>query len=102
MRGARLDAIAGCGVVSGAGFGARLTAAVDGLGPLCVGIDPHGPLLGSWGLADDPDGLARFADACVAAFAGHVAVVKPQSAFFERHGSRGIAVLERQIGRAHV
>ena len=44
-----------------------------------------------------PDGLARFADACFAAFAGHVAVVKPQSAFFERHGSRGIAVLERLL-----
>ena len=80
-----------------AGFGARLAAAVDALGPLCVGIDPHGPLLRAWGLADDPDGLARFADACVAAFAGHVAVVKPQSAFFERHGSRGIAVLERLL-----
>lgn len=80
-----------------AGFGARLTAAVDALGPLCVGIDPHGPLLRAWGLADDADGLAGFADACVAAFAGRVAVVKPQSAFFERHGSRGIAVLERLL-----
>ncbi len=80
-----------------AGFGARLAAVVDALGPLCVGIDPHGPLLRAWGLADDPDGLARFADACFAAFAGHVAVVKPQSAFFERHGSRGIAVLERLL-----
>jgi orotidine-5'-phosphate decarboxylase len=62
-----------------------------------VGIDPHAPLLRSWGLTDDPDGLGRFADACVEAFAGHVAVVKPQSAFFERHGSRGIAVLERLL-----
>ncbi len=75
-------------------FGDRLTAAVAAHGPLCAGIDPHGPLLAEWGLTDDPDGLARFADACVAAFAGHVAVVKPQSAFFERHGSAGIAVLE--------
>ncbi len=79
------------------GFGARLTAVVDALGPLCVGIDPHGSLLHAWGLPDDPDGLARFADACAAAFAGHVAMVKPQSAFFERHGSRGIAVLERLL-----
>jgi len=79
------------------GFGARLTAAVDALGPLCVGIDPHGPLLRAWGLADDADGLARFADACFDALAGQVALVKPQSAFFERHGSRGIAVLERLL-----
>ena len=33
----------------------------------------------------------------VEAFAGAAAVVKPQSAFFERHGSKGIAVLEQVI-----
>lgn len=94
----RLVAITGLGggAVTEA-FGSRLTAAVDGLGTLCVGIDPHGPLLGRWGLADDADGLARFADVCLDAFAGRVAVVKPQSAFFERHGWRGIAVLERLL-----
>ncbi|MHA6615489.1 orotidine-5'-phosphate decarboxylase [Pseudonocardia sp. DLS-67] len=79
-------------------FGARLAVAVDERGPLCVGIDPHPGLLASWGLTDDADGLARFAEACAAAFAGYVAVVKPQSAFFERHGSRGIAVLEELLG----
>ncbi|TWF81025.1 orotidine-5'-phosphate decarboxylase [Pseudonocardia hierapolitana] len=78
-------------------FGARLAAAVGERGPLCVGIDPHPALLASWGLTDDADGLARFTEACVAAFAGHIAVVKPQSAFFERHGSRGIAVLEELL-----
>ena len=78
-------------------FGARLAGAVAGLGPLCAGIDPHPGLLASWGLTDDGEGLARFAQACVEAFAGHVAVVKPQSAFFERHGSRGIAVLEELL-----
>ncbi len=36
----------------------------------------------------------------MAALAGEVAVLKPQSAFFERHGSAGIAVLERVIGAA--
>ena len=78
-------------------FGERLADAVAARGPLCVGIDPHGPLLEKWGLADDVDGLARFADACLDALAGRVALVKPQSAFFERHGSRGIAVLERLL-----
>ncbi len=58
-------------------------------------MDPHPPLLASWGLDDDADGLAAFADACLAAFAGQVSTVKPQSAFFERHGAAGIAVLER-------
>ena len=78
-------------------FAARLSRAVAGHGPLCVGVDPHPSLLAAWGLADDPDGLAAFADACLSAFAGHVSTVKPQSAFFERHGARGIAVLERLL-----
>jgi orotidine-5'-phosphate decarboxylase len=78
-------------------FGARLAAAVGERGPLCAGIDPHPALLASWGLTDDREGLARFAEVCVSAFAGHVAVVKPQSAFFERHGARGIAVLEELL-----
>ncbi|MEU7813492.1 orotidine-5'-phosphate decarboxylase [Pseudonocardia sp. NPDC049154] len=79
------------------GFGGRLVAAVDRFGPLCAGIDPHPGLIAEWGLTDDADGLARFCAAAVEALAGHVAVVKPQAAFFERHGSRGIAVLERTL-----
>ncbi|WP_222263555.1 orotidine-5'-phosphate decarboxylase [Modestobacter marinus] len=81
-------------------FGARLADAVAARGPLCVGIDPHASLLGGWGLADDPAGLARFTDAVVDALAGHVAVLKPQLAFYERHGSRGVAVLEDAVARA--
>jgi orotidine-5'-phosphate decarboxylase len=81
-------------------FGARLCAALDARGSLCVGIDPHAALLDAWGLPNDADGLARFADACVEAFADTVAVVKPQSAFFEVHGAAGIAVLERTITAA--
>jgi orotidine-5'-phosphate decarboxylase len=83
--------------VSPTTFGARLAAALDDRGSLCVGIDPHAGLLSAWGLSDDVDGLARFADICVSAFADTAAVVKPQSAFFERFGSAGIAVLERTI-----
>jgi len=30
-------------------FGARLAAAMDAHGPLCVGIDPHTSLLEAWG-----------------------------------------------------
>ena len=78
------------------GFGARLREAVSRCGPLCLGIDPHPELLRSWGLPEDPYGLARFADACVEAFTGF-AVVKPQVAFFEAYGSAGYAVLERTI-----
>ena len=78
-------------------FGARITTAVSLRGPLCVGIDPHTSLLEQWGLPVDANGLASFAMTCVEAFAGEIAVVKPQSAFFEAHGSAGVAVLERMI-----
>ncbi|MGL5828857.1 MAG: orotidine-5'-phosphate decarboxylase, partial [Angustibacter sp.] len=78
-------------------FGDRLQAAMAQHGPLCVGIDPHAELLAAWGLPDSPAGLTSFVAACRAAFAGRVAAVKPQSAFFERHGSAGIAVLEQLI-----
>jgi orotidine-5'-phosphate decarboxylase len=78
-------------------FGKRLDAALDDRGSLCVGIDPHPALLDSWGLSDDVDGLAQFAEICVEAFAGTAAVIKPQSGLFEPYGSRGIAVLERTV-----
>ena len=81
-------------------FGARLATAVAARGPLCVGIDPHRELLLQWGLTDDVAGLRRFTDLVVDALAGHVAVLKPQLAFYERHGSRGLAVLEDAVVRA--
>jgi orotidine-5'-phosphate decarboxylase len=82
------------------GFGARLRAAMDDRGPLCAGIDPHASLLRAWGLDDDVPGLERFTMTAVEALAGTVAAVKPQSAFFERHGAAGIAVLERGVRAA--
>jgi orotidine-5'-phosphate decarboxylase len=78
-------------------FGERLAAAVQRFGPLCAGIDPHRTLVESWGLRYDVDGLAAFTEACVEAFAGSVAVVKPQSAFYEVFGSRGVAILEEAV-----
>ncbi|MEV6633490.1 orotidine-5'-phosphate decarboxylase [Actinoplanes sp. NPDC051470] len=78
-------------------FGERLHRAVAERGPLCVGIDPHSALLARWGLPDDVSGLERFAFTVAEALAGQVAVLKPQSAFFERFGSRGIHVLESII-----
>ncbi len=78
-------------------FGARLRRAMDDRGPLCVGIDPHTALLSRWGLTDDVAGLERFSRTVVEALADRVAVLKPQSAFFERFGSRGIAVLETVV-----
>ncbi|UWE09453.1 orotidine-5'-phosphate decarboxylase [Actinacidiphila bryophytorum] len=81
-------------------FGARLRRAMDTRGQLCVGIDPHASLLADWGLDDGVAGLDRFTMTVVEALGEQVAVFKPQSAFFERFGSRGIAVLERAVARA--
>lgn len=81
-------------------FGARLRRAMDTRGPLCVGIDPHASLLTAWGLNDDIAGLERFTRTVVEALADRVAVLKPQSAFFERFGSRGIAVLEKAVAES--
>ena len=78
-------------------FGDRLTRAIASRGRFCVGIDPLPALFDAWGLTDTVNGLEKFAMTAVEAMAGSVAVVKPQSAFFERHGSRGIAVLERTL-----
>ena len=81
----------------GESFGVRLRAASAANGPLCAGVDPHPGLLAAWGLPHSLAGIERFAATCVEAFAGNVAVVKPQSAFFEVFGSAGVAVLERVL-----
>ncbi|WP_328348482.1 orotidine-5'-phosphate decarboxylase [Micromonospora sp. NBC_00421] len=78
-------------------FGTRLHRAVAERGPLCVGIDPHPGLLARWGLPDDVSGLERFARTVAEALGDRVAVIKPQSAFFERFGSRGVGILESTI-----
>lgn len=68
--------------------------------PLCVGIDPHAGLLADWGLPDTADGARTFSLAVLEAAAGRVALVKPQSAFYERFGSAGVAVLEEVLAAA--
>jgi len=75
-------------------FGARLRVTMDTFGAVSVGIDPHPELLTSWGLPVSAAGVRTFAQICAEAFAGRVAAVKPQSAFFEEYGSAGIAALE--------
>lgn len=81
-------------------FGARLQRSVAAHGPVVAGIDPHASVLEAWGLPDDPSGLRALGSTVLEAVDGRVAAVKPQSAFFERHGSRGVAVLEDLLGDA--
>lgn len=82
------------------GFAARLRRVTAERGPLCVGIDPHAPLLAQWGLGDDAAGAREFGLRVVDAAAGRAGVVKPQVAFFERHGAAGFAALEEVIQAA--
>ena len=56
-------------------FGRRLADAVAERCPLCVGIDPHAPLLDAWGLPDSPEGLSRFNDVVLDVLAGIVVVL---------------------------
>ncbi len=78
-------------------FGARLNDAVRRRGRLCVGIDPHSALLAKWGLPDDVTGLERFSQTIVDGLGDRIAIFKPQSAFYERFGAKGISVLESTI-----
>lgn len=79
-------------------FSQRLSNRIQSHGNSCLGIDPHTALLQQWGLEDSAKGLAQFSELCVSAFSSTAAVVKPQVAFYERHGSQGFAVLEDTIG----
>lgn len=78
-------------------YGERLAALVAERGALCAGIDPHPSVLTQWGLPVDAQGLERCARTMVDTLGDLVPVFKPQSAFFELHGSAGIAVLERVL-----
>ncbi|MFF0989705.1 orotidine-5'-phosphate decarboxylase [Kocuria nitroreducens] len=85
---------------SRAPFGARLGAAMDEHGPLCVGIDPHPVLLDAWGLPRSAEGLRRFTLTVLEAAAGHAAAIKPQVALYEPYGAAGFAVLEDLLAQA--
>lgn len=80
-------------------FGSRMVQAMARSGSLCVGLDPHPSLLEQWGLPDTADGVRTFTDTVLDAVAGRVAAVKPQSAFYERHGAAGVQVLEDALVR---
>lgn len=90
-------------------FADRLILRLRELGhPLCVGLDPHlaslPPLFaqGSMAPADErtADAVEAFLAAVIDRVAGRVAVLKPQIAFFEQLGWRGLRALERLGERA--
>ena len=79
-------------------FAERFLSLAETRSPLCLGIDPAVELLSQWGLPLDAGGLRRFCDITMEAMGDRVAVVKPQSAFFEQFGPEGMAELKRLVG----
>ena len=75
-------------------FASRLQQRIAQFSALCVGIDPSAKLLHDCGLPDDAEGLYAFGERILRAAEFDIAIVKPQSAYFERHGSEGIRALE--------
>lgn len=89
-------------------FGDSLVTRVRQLGhPLCLGIDPHVqriPTVFGDATSSDPaqaaSAVERFCLAAVERAAGRIAIIKPQSAFFEQLGHAGLAALERVVRAA--
>lgn len=90
-------------------FGDQLITRVRALGnPLCVGLDPYldkiPPLFRDGPMTpDDPrtaPAVGAYLTAVLDRLEGRVAIVKPQSAFFERMGWRGIQMLDQVVRHA--
>ena len=90
-------------------FADTLIERVRALGhPLCLGLDPYleriPPLFARGSMhPGDPktaEAVEAFCLAVIERAAGRVAVIKPQIAFFEPLGWRGVAALERVTARA--
>jgi orotidine-5'-phosphate decarboxylase len=83
-------------------FADRLAAAVERKRtPLCVGLDPMPARLPAELRGKQPDeAYERFCRGIIDAVAEIAVAVKPQSAFFEALGSRGVAVFERVCDHA--
>lgn len=83
-------------------FADRLQQKIREHSPLCVGIDPSAAVLKACGLPDSAEGALEFGQRVLDAADFRIAVLKPQSAFFERFGSAGFRALEAlvQLARA--
>ncbi len=82
-------------------FAERFAALRAERGPFCLNLDPTPGLLADWDLKDDIWGLRRFCDRVIDSADRQLAVIKPQSAYFERFGAAGFEVLADIIGSIH-
>jgi orotidine-5'-phosphate decarboxylase len=79
------------------GFARKLLKLAETRSPLCLGVDPAPELLSQWGLPQSAAGLRGFCDRLMEAMGDRVAIVKPQSAFFEQFGPDGMSELARVV-----
>ena len=82
-------------------YSRRIEHTFQSKGQLCVGIDAHRDLLLENGFDDSVSGLESFSLQLLDAISETVGIVKPQVAFFERFGSKGLAALERFLVEAN-
>jgi len=82
-----------------ASFAQRFADLSASRSPLCLGLDPSEELFRTWGLANDIAGLRRFCRTTLEAAGELVAVIKPQTAFFERFGAAGMAELAAAVAQ---
>jgi len=80
-------------------FAERFFTLAAARSPLCLGLDPSAGLLRDWGLPDSAEGLRRFCGTVLEAVGDRIAVVKPQSGFFERLGPAGMAEMARAVAQ---
>lgn len=76
-------------------FADRLIESTRKYGVLCVGIDPHPRMIPEFFGGDTAQGISAWGEAVIQIATEKVAVIKPQIALFERHGSEGIKAFER-------
>lgn len=83
-------------------FADAVDAAIRAVGTCaCIGLDPVVQKLpAAIGPGLPAARIESFCKAVIDAIAGRVAIVKPQSACFERYGSAGFAAMERTIAHA--
>ena len=75
-------------------FVSRLSQRIQDHSPLCVGIDPSASILKACELPDSAAGALEFGKRVLSAARFELSIIKPQSAFFERFGSPGVAAME--------
>jgi orotidine-5'-phosphate decarboxylase len=80
-------------------FSQRFLRLSDERSPLCLGLDPSRELMRDWGLSDDVEGLHRFCGMVMEPAADRIAVVRPQSGFFERFGPLGLSKLAKAVAK---